>query len=338
MKYASIAFVFALAACGDSKPDVKLSKPQPIQPSTPTPDNPVAAVDAGDGEPIAVVDGTPIPEGAMDLPADADGDAIHSDPLIGADEHEPEPEAATGASKKPKKQVAQDAVSDKTEEKAPVPAKVDELSVQVLEEGTGRVVRMGDMVTLEYTVSYIPKPESEKKKDDPKKKGAKKPEPKKTTPKKSEESKSGAETTKDEGQNKDEATNADKPTDEKGEHAEAQAKPDGDAAETHDKSGDDTDKKPAEPKAVEAHVDPLKPIIVASTKSLLTPFTVKLMNDGTPKLIPGLVRGVEGLKVGTRARISIPAALAYGKDGNKSAGIPPETPVEIEVLVKDARE
>jgi len=270
---------------------------------------------------------------------------------------------------------------------AAAPAKIEELSVQVLQEGTGAVVKRGDTVTLEYTISYMPKPASEKKDDAKKKdaKGAKKTDAKKngddkkTDEKKSEDAKPKVEAKEGDkaGEEKKEAAVAehkeepaekgaekvaDKPADksadksgdkvadksdekpadkaaDKSADKTAEKSADKSADKTADKKDDKKDEKHADAKAAESKpIDPLKPVIVASTKSFTTPFTVKLTESGKPKLIPGLVRGVEGLKVGTRARIMVPAALAYGKEGSKSAGIPPDTAVEIEVLVKDARE
>ncbi len=98
------------------------------------------------------------------------------------------------------------------------------------------------------------------------------------------------------------------------------------------KSGSDT-AKPAEAKPAE----PLAPVVVFNSKSLITPFQVQLSSSSKTKVVPGLALALEGLKVGTRARITVPAALAYGKEGSKSAGIPGDTPLEIEVLVKEAR-
>lgn len=48
------------------------------------------------------------------------------------------------------------------------------------------------------------------------------------------------------------------------------------------------------------------------------PVTAKL---GTGQLLPGLETGLEGLRVGGRRRITIPADQAYGKDGNEAQGI-----------------
>ena len=76
---------------------------------------------------------------------------------------------------------------------------------------------------------------------------------------------------------------------------------------------------------------------MASTKGWTTPFTCKLGSDAKPSLVPGFVRGLEGLKVGTRARITVPPDLAYGKQGNASSGIPAETAIQIEVVVKGVR-
>ncbi len=48
------------------------------------------------------------------------------------------------------------------------------------------------------------------------------------------------------------------------------------------------------------------------------PVTAKL---GTSQLLPGLETGLAGMKVGGRRQITIPAAKAYGKDGNAVQGI-----------------
>lgn len=81
----------------------------------------------------------------------------------------------------------------------------------------------------------------------------------------------------------------------------------------------------------------IKPVIVASTKGWTTPCVIELGSSAKPALMPGFARALEGLQVGTRARITVPAELAYGKQGNTSAGVPPETPVQIEVFVRSAR-
>jgi FKBP-type peptidyl-prolyl cis-trans isomerase len=342
MKHAStLPFLFLLlAACGDSKPDPK--KVEPAKPASTEvaskPTEPVATTPAA--EPSAT------PAAGLET-QDAEvgkwrGVADNPPPSGGEEPKKPveEPPATPVEEKKPTEAKKSGDSPAKTADApaAAAPAKVEELSVQVLQEGTGAVVKRGDTVTLEYTISYMPKPAAEKK-DEKKKdtKGAKKPDAKKTDDKKDEKKSEDAKP-------KDEPKEGDKPADDKKEAAaKDESHAEGDKGEKSaekpaekngEKSGDKPEEKPAEPKPGE----PLKPVIVASTKSFTTPFTVKLTEQGKPKLMPGLVRGVEGLKVGTRARILVPAALAYGKEGNKSAGIPPETPVEIEVLIKDARE
>lgn len=45
---------------------------------------------------------------------------------------------------------------------------------------------------------------------------------------------------------------------------------------------------------------------------------------GQGKLIPGLETGIEGMKVGGRRQITIPAAQAYGAEGNEAQGIGPD--------------
>lgn len=336
MKHAPILLLFTLAACGDSKPapapakaasaDVGVAT-KPVEPVASAPSNVTPAV-AEAQRPESTPSEAPVPAIATAVAVD--------EPKPAPDEHaSTAKEAQPTAGEKPEKKSADAPAKHSDAKAAVVPAKVEELSVQVLQEGTGAVVKRGDTVTLEYTISYMPKPATDKKEDAKKPaKGAKKPEAKKPDEKKSEE-----------GKPKDEPKEGEKPAEEKKEPALADHK-----GETADKTeekpeGDKhaeaktTEAKPEDAKAAEAKpAEPLKPVVVASTKSLLTPFTVKLSENSKPKLMPGLVRGVEGLKVGSRALIRVPAALAYGKDGNKSAGIPPETTVEIEVFVKDARE
>lgn len=57
------------------------------------------------------------------------------------------------------------------------------------------------------------------------------------------------------------------------------------------------------------------------------------------KIIAGWERGLVGLRVGTRAKLEIPADLAYGEMGMPGSGIPPgaDLSYEIEVLDTAAR-
>jgi FKBP-type peptidyl-prolyl cis-trans isomerase len=75
----------------------------------------------------------------------------------------------------------------------------------------------------------------------------------------------------------------------------------------------------------------------ASTREALEPCTARLDPAGKPALIPGLVRGLIGLKVGTKARIEIPSELAYGKEGLPGAGVPADATLVFDVEVLGAR-
>jgi len=62
----------------------------------------------------------------------------------------------------------------------------------------------------------------------------------------------------------------------------------------------------------------------------------RLSESARPRLIQGLVRGLEGLPAGTRAVVRIPAALAYGAQGQASCGIPPDAALVYEVRLLEA--
>jgi FKBP-type peptidyl-prolyl cis-trans isomerase len=85
--------------------------------------------------------------------------------------------------------------------------------------------------------------------------------------------------------------------------------------------------------AYDARVDDTGPP-VASTRDWTVPCSVKL---GDPSLIRGLTRGIEGLKVGTEARIEVPPELAYGKAGKPEAGVPADARLVFEVRVVGVR-
>jgi hypothetical protein len=51
---------------------------------------------------------------------------------------------------------------------------------------------------------------------------------------------------------------------------------------------------------------------------------------GTGMVIPGLDEGIMQLSIGARARMVIPADLAYGKKGFPGL-VPPNTPVEFDI-------
>jgi FKBP-type peptidyl-prolyl cis-trans isomerase len=58
--------------------------------------------------------------------------------------------------------------------------------------------------------------------------------------------------------------------------------------------------------------------------------------DGA-RVVPGLARGLEGLKPGASATITVPPELAYGKQGLPSAEIPPDATLVFDVDVAGVR-
>lgn len=67
--------------------------------------------------------------------------------------------------------------------------------------------------------------------------------------------------------------------------------------------------------------------IFDSSETRKAPFTFTL---GQGQVIPGWDKGVDGMKVGERRRLSIPSSLAYGEKGVGSV-IPPNSPLVFEV-------
>ncbi len=63
----------------------------------------------------------------------------------------------------------------------------------------------------------------------------------------------------------------------------------------------------------------------------------KLSTRGSPRLIEGLVLGLEGLAAGSRATLEIPAALGWGEAGNPSAGVPPNSDLVYEVTLLEVQ-
>jgi FKBP-type peptidyl-prolyl cis-trans isomerase len=64
---------------------------------------------------------------------------------------------------------------------------------------------------------------------------------------------------------------------------------------------------------------------------------VVLGGDGGTGVVPGLARGLEGLKPGASATITVPPELAYGKQGLPSADIPPDATLVFDVEVFGVR-
>jgi peptidylprolyl isomerase len=56
------------------------------------------------------------------------------------------------------------------------------------------------------------------------------------------------------------------------------------------------------------------------------PFQLSLSDGGA---LPGLIDGLDGMKLGGRRRITIPAEQAFGADGNADLGIPADTDLVV---------
>ncbi len=63
----------------------------------------------------------------------------------------------------------------------------------------------------------------------------------------------------------------------------------------------------------------------------------RLSTKGSPRLVEGLVLGLEGLPSGSKATLKIPAALAWGEAGNPAAGVPANADLVYEVTLLEAR-
>jgi len=74
--------------------------------------------------------------------------------------------------------------------------------------------------------------------------------------------------------------------------------------------------------------------VVASSRDWPAPLRLKLGEKG---ILPGLARALEGLRAGTVARIEIPPALAYGKDGNPGANVPADETLVFDVEILSLR-
>jgi FKBP-type peptidyl-prolyl cis-trans isomerase len=63
----------------------------------------------------------------------------------------------------------------------------------------------------------------------------------------------------------------------------------------------------------------------------------RMSSSASPRLIEGLVRGLDGLPAGSRAVVHIPAALGYGTEGRPGAGIPADSALVYEVKLLEVR-
>jgi FKBP-type peptidyl-prolyl cis-trans isomerase len=75
----------------------------------------------------------------------------------------------------------------------------------------------------------------------------------------------------------------------------------------------------------------------ASTSGWSQPCRIALGSPTGPRTISGLTRGLEGLKAGTKATITVPPELAYGKTGVPSAGIPADATLVFDVEISGVR-
>lgn len=73
---------------------------------------------------------------------------------------------------------------------------------------------------------------------------------------------------------------------------------------------------------------------LASTEGWDAPLRLRV---GDPTVLPGLSRGIDGLSVGSRARIEVPSALAYGSTGSPPAGIPADATLVFDVEILGVR-
>ena len=63
----------------------------------------------------------------------------------------------------------------------------------------------------------------------------------------------------------------------------------------------------------------------------------RMSSSASPRLLEGLVRGLDGLPAGSRAVVHIPAALGYGAEGRPEAGIPADSALVYEVKLLEVR-
>jgi FKBP-type peptidyl-prolyl cis-trans isomerase len=75
----------------------------------------------------------------------------------------------------------------------------------------------------------------------------------------------------------------------------------------------------------------------ASTSDWTERCRVVLGAEGGARVVPGLARGLEGLKPGASATITVPPELAYGKQGLPSSDIPPDATLVFDVEVSGVR-
>ncbi len=70
-----------------------------------------------------------------------------------------------------------------------------------------------------------------------------------------------------------------------------------------------------------------------STRGSGIPMELEIGSSRGPKPIEGLSRGLIGLRAGSRAKLTIPAKLAWGEQGNSQIGVPPNSEVSFAVEI-----
>lgn len=79
--------------------------------------------------------------------------------------------------------------------------------------------------------------------------------------------------------------------------------------------------------AYDAHVKDAEETI-ASTRGWITPCRFRV---GSAETIPGLSRGLEGIRAGSKVRIEVPPALGYGAQGCPASNVPADATLVFEV-------
>lgn len=74
-----------------------------------------------------------------------------------------------------------------------------------------------------------------------------------------------------------------------------------------------------------------------TTRESGIPIELDLSGSAGPRPLPGLARGLLGLARGAKARLTIPAALAWGPSGNPGGGVPAGSDVVYAVEILEVR-
>ncbi|MCE9596312.1 MAG: FKBP-type peptidyl-prolyl cis-trans isomerase [Planctomycetes bacterium] len=74
-----------------------------------------------------------------------------------------------------------------------------------------------------------------------------------------------------------------------------------------------------------------------STRESGIPLELDLGASSGPKPVPGLARGLIGLKRGAKAKLTLPPALAWGDAGNPANGVPAASDVVYSIEILEVR-